>query len=161
MRLVISIILIISMSCSYYSFSGSLPAHIKTIAIPLFDDRTPEYGIKEKLTDALIDEFTRDGTLKIADQRSADSILRGTILSVTDRADAYDREERAESFRIYITVEVKYEDLKKKKVLWKDRLTQWGRYSITTGGPEDREVGINEAVEKLAEDILNKTVSGW
>lgn len=148
--------------CFHYSFSGSsLPSHIKTVAIPLFEDRTSEYGIKERLTDALIDEFVRDNTLKIADRRSADSVLLGTILNVSDRVETYNRMEQAETFKLYITVEVEYNDLKKNKTMWKERLTQWGRYTVTTGGPEDREKGIDEAIEKLSADILNKTVSGW
>lgn len=151
-----------SSNCFYYSFSGgSLPPHINTVAIPLFEDRTSEYGIKERLTDALIDEFVRDNTLKIADRRSADSVLLGTILNVSDRVETYNRMEQAETFKLYITVEVEYNDLKKNKTMWKERLTQWGRYTVTTGGPEDREKGIDEAIEKLSADILNKTVSGW
>ena len=69
--------LIILTSCGPYSFTGSsIPGHIKTIAIPLFEDRTSEFEIKEKLTDYIIDEVTRDNTLKIANENQ-------TLASVT------------------------------------------------------------------------------
>ena len=37
-------------SCGYYSFKGSLPSNLKTVAIPLFSDRTAYPDIREKLT---------------------------------------------------------------------------------------------------------------
>ncbi|RKY85526.1 hypothetical protein DRP98_02675, partial [candidate division KSB1 bacterium] len=123
-----------------------------------FEDQTSEFGIKEKLTDALISEFTRDNTLKISSQDEADSIIRGKILSVVDRAETYDAQEQAQSYRVYISVEVKFEDLRKHKVLWKQRMNQWGSYSLAG---ESRQQGIEQAIKKLAEDILNKSVSGW
>jgi len=153
------ILLLLLGGCAYYSFSGNtLPSYIKTVAIPLFEDQTSEFGIKERLTDALISEFTRDNTLKISSQDEADSIIRGKILSVVDRAETYDAQEHAQSYRVYISVEVKFEDLRKHKVLWKQRMNQWGSYSLAD---ESRQQGIEQAIKKLAEDILNKSVSGW
>ncbi|MCH7954892.1 MAG: hypothetical protein IIC40_04020, partial [Candidatus Marinimicrobia bacterium] len=38
--------------CGPYSFSGSsIPSHIKSVAIPIFENETAEFGIKEKVTD--------------------------------------------------------------------------------------------------------------
>jgi len=154
------ILIFLPSSCGFYSFSGSLAPHLKTIAIPLFEDRTAEFGIKEELTDALIDEFTKDNTLKIADRTSADLLLQGTIVSVDDRAGAYDQRERVQDIRVYLTVKVKCEDMVKRTVLWEERLTQWGTYEPSLG-PDARSEGIAEAIEKLTLDILNKTVAGW
>jgi len=148
--------------CGVYSFSGSLPRHIRTIAIPLFEDRTSEFGIREDLTDALIDQFTRDNTLTVEkDERSADSVLEGTILRVEDRAGQFDVQERVKEIRVYVTCQVRFEDRVKRRVLWEGTVTQWGAYDPDTDGPEGRQQAIREAIEKLAEDILNKVVSTW
>ena len=37
--------------CGFYSLAGSIPSHIKSIAIPLLDNQTAEYGITEDITD--------------------------------------------------------------------------------------------------------------
>ncbi|NIR48387.1 LptE family protein [candidate division KSB1 bacterium] len=134
--------------------------HIKTVAIPLFQDQTSEFGIKEELTDQVIDEFTRDNTLRITDRRSADSLLEGTIIRVDDRAGAFTSAEEVENIQIFITVKVKYQDLKKRKTIWEEEITQWGTFDPAEG-PESRQNGIEEAVEKIASEILNKSVSGW
>lgn len=142
--------------CGVYSFSGSsIPSHIKTVAIPLFEDKTSEFGIDQQLTDTLIDAITQDNTLRISGLREGDSILRGTILRVEDRAGQYDREEQASDFRVTITITVVFEDVKKRKTLWEETWSQWGSYE------SDRNEGIKEAVDKLTTEILNRTVSGW
>ena len=148
-------------SCGPYSLSGSsVPPHIKTVAIPLFEDQTSEFQIKEQLTDAVIEEITRDNTLKIATEAQADAIIYGKIVSISDQASTYDANEQVESYRVYITVNVEVKDVKLAKNMWKEPLRQWGEYSIdpTT---DARQAGIEIAIKKIAEDILNKTVSGW
>jgi hypothetical protein len=148
-------------SCGFYSFSPGSASHIKTIAIPLFEDRTAEFGIREQFTEALVQEFTRDNTLRIAERHAADSVLEGVIVAVTDRAGPYDKQEMVQELKIYITVDVRYFDLKKNQEVWKDRLTQWGAYDPNAGGTAARQEGINEAIRKLVTEILNRTVSGW
>ena len=145
--------------CGVYSFSGStIPAHIKTVAVPLFEDRTSEFGIDQQLTDLLLETISQDNTLKIGSARDADSMLKGVIERVTDDAGVYDQAEQVSSFRITISIKVTFEDLKKKKVLWEETWSQWGRFDYADISRED---GIKEAVEKLSIDILNHTVSGW
>jgi hypothetical protein len=147
-------------SCSYYSFSGSLPPHLETIAIPLFDNSTPEFGVAEDLTDTVIQEFTRDNSLKIADRQQADLVLEGEINRIDDRAGAFDENEQVQNRKLYMTVRVKCTDQVKKQILWEDRITRWGEYD-PVAGPDARLQGIDEAIDKISQDILNKTVSGW
>jgi|Deesub1362B_J571_1020462.scaffolds.fasta_scaffold01505_2 hypothetical protein len=160
--LLTAIVLVFSaIRCGPYSLSGSsLPPHIKTIAVPLFEDRTSEFGIREKLTDAVIEEITRDNTLKIVSQELADAIVIGKILSVDDRVDTYTEKEDVQAYRVFVTVEVEVRDVKMNKPLWKERWSQWGIYSLQEGF-EARQQAIEEAIQKLAEDILNKTIMNW
>ncbi|MDM7924618.1 MAG: LptE family protein [bacterium] len=142
--------------CGAYSFSGaSLPPHLKTVAIPLFENRTPEFGIDQTLTDAMIEAVTRDNTLKIADPGSADCILRCTLNRVEDRAGQYNENEEASTFRITLSVQAVFEDLRKRVVIWQGPFTAFGNYS------EDRGEGIDEAVDKLKTEIVNRMVSNW
>ncbi|MDZ7312506.1 MAG: LPS assembly lipoprotein LptE [candidate division KSB1 bacterium] len=152
------LVAMLAMGCGHYSFSGSTAPHLKTIAVPVFEDRTAEFGIKEKLTNTIIQEFTRDNTLKIADRRAADSILQGTLLRVEERAGVYNPQETVQQIRIYLTVQMKYEDLKKRKTVWEGELTQFGAYAP---GSTNRQAAIDEAIRKIATEVLNKTVSGW
>ena len=147
-------------NCSYYSLKGSLPPHLKTVAIPLLENQTAEFGITETLTDAVIDEFVRDGSLKIAERSTADVLLVGTITSISDRAGAYDQQEIVQDVKVYITVRVECTDQVKRLTMWNERITQFGSYDPAEG-PDGRTTAYDEAFEKISQEMLNKTVSNW
>jgi len=154
------IVLLVTSHCGFYSFSGSsLPPHLKTIAIPVFDDRTSEFGVREKISEALIEEFIKDNTLKISDPRGADSILEGTITRIRDQAGAYNADEQVQDIKVFVTVDIKFSDVSKQQVIWEEQLTQWGTYDPDV--PDSRDEGIDEAIDKLVADIFNKTIAGW
>ncbi len=146
--------------CGLYSFSGSLPPHLKTVAVPLFENRTAEFAIAEDLTDAVLREFTRDNSLKIGERGSADVLVEGAVISLEDRAGAFDAAEQVEDFKVYLTVQVLCTDQTKRLKLWEERITQWGSFDPNLG-PDSRKDGLSEAMAKISQEILNKTVAGW
>lgn len=151
------------MACGVYSFSGGgLPSRIKTVAVPLFGNQTTEYGIREKLTDEVIDRLVTDGRLKVVGKEGADSVIKGIVVDYMNLAYTYDKSENVQEYIVRIYVDVSYEDVKSRKVLWEqERMEGWGTYDIQTDPPEDEEMGRERAIAKLAEDIVNKTVAGW
>ncbi|MCI0512818.1 LPS assembly lipoprotein LptE [candidate division KSB1 bacterium] len=157
--LVLSAVLLVNWGCGYYSFSGSLPPHLKSIAIPLFDDRSAEFGIKEELTDQLIEKFAKDNSLKITDRNAADLILEGTITAIRDLTGGFDRQENVQNMKVNVTVHIKCTDTKKRKVMWEESITRWGNFE--PGSLDSRRQGITDAVQQIADEILNKTVAGW
>ena len=144
-----------------YSFSGSsVPVHLKTVAIPLFEDQSGfgEPGLKENFTNKLIDLFVSDNSLEIADRSNADSIIEGAILSVIDAPSVIAPGEQVSKRRITVMVRVVYQDLKLRKKVWEKDFSNWGEYAI---GSEPRTNALTQAVNKVTEDILLETVSGW
>ena len=145
--------------CGVYSFSGSGLSGINTIAIPLFDNQTAEYGIRETLTEKIAERFVQDNTLKVVNEKIADSILQGMITKYEREAHTFDEQENIKEYIVRIWVKVSFEEKKNKKVIWKeDSLLGWGIYSAQD---ETEDLGKERAIEKLAEDIVNKTVKGW
>src|SRR5437867_3210903 len=68
-----------------YSFTGaSLPAGIKSIAIPLVTDNSnfAQADIRQQLTEGLVQTFTRDGSLQVRDRTASDALLDVTITSI-------------------------------------------------------------------------------
>ena len=160
---VLIVILLPGCSGCPYSFTGSsVPTHLKTIAVPLFDDQSGfgEPGLREKLTNKLIDRFVRDNSFAVTDKTRADSIIEGVIVAVRDDPAVVTKGEAVSKRRITITVKALFQDMKLKKKVWEKQLSNWGDYEIT-GGPAQRRTADSLAIEKLAEDILIETVSGW
>lgn len=146
--------------CFYYSVKGSLPSYLNTVAIPLFENETAEFGVAEELTDALIIEFTRDGSLQINRPEDADVLINGKITNINERAGAFDQNETVEDIKIYITVQVTCMDKVKNQEMWSSRITQYGTYDPSEG-LDARQTAYEQAYTKIGQEIINKTVSNW
>lgn len=147
-------------SCGYYSFKGALPSYIKKVAVPLFDDNTAYPGVREDLTNKVVDAFIEDNTLKVTNENNADVIISGTIQSISQRASTIQSGETVTEYKLYVSVRVKCEDIRENKVLWQKSISQFG--TMPGGGLQDeRDAAITEAIDKVAEDIINNTLGFW
>lgn len=150
-------------SCCAYSFTGaSVPAHLKTIAIPIADDRSGsgQPGLSQQLTQDLIQKFIDDNSLQVADRSNANSILECTIVSLNDAPAVVSAGENISSRRITIGVKVLYRDLVERKTIFDKTFTNYSDY-LTSTPVQGRIDAINSAIDKISDDILLDTVSGW
>lgn len=146
--------------CSYYSLSGSLPPHINTCAVPLFENETVEVNIVENITAEVIDAIISDGNMDVVSEFNADAIVNGTIVDVVEMPATYSKEEEAEQFRITVYANVQFFDRKRNEVIWEEQnMEGWANFAA--GDISAREDGLQEALEMLAKEIIDKTVSGW
>jgi hypothetical protein len=150
-------------SCGYYSFKGALPSHLKTIAVPLFNDRNTNFpNVRENLTNKVIDAFITDNSLKIADETQADILLSGTINSISIQASAVNAGEGGEEVREYkatVVISVKCEDIRMSKIMFERNFQQYGL--LGSENLDERDTAIIEALDLLTEDIVNATLGGW
>ena len=153
-------ILFLLFSCAYYSFKGALPSHIKTVAVPLFNDLTSYPGVREKLTNMLTDGFISDNTLQIVDEPKADIIITGTINSIIDRPATVSAGEVVTNFQVTVRVKVKCEDIKMSKVLFDKNIAHYGLME-SGAGLDERDQAIEEALELITDDVINSTLGGW
>lgn len=147
--------------CSYTFTGASVEPHLKTVAIPLFEDNSGfgEPNVKEKLTSSLLDFFIKDNTLSIAAKNSSDAIISGAITSISDSPAIIEKGEIIGSRRITIYVHATFNDLILKKKIWEKDFSNFGDYE--TSSPLGRTSALDEAIKKISEDILLQTVSGW
>ena len=133
---------------------------MKTIAIPLFEDQSGfgEPGLKENFTTSLINLFVNDNSLEVADRNTADSMLEGSIIAIQDAPSVISPGEQVSSRRVTVNVHVTFQDLKLRKKMWEKDFSNWGEYNPSGG---TRTGALTQAVNKVTEDILIETVSGW
>ncbi len=147
--------------CGVYSFSGHGIAGIETIAIEPLDNQTAEFGIREDLTDAIVNRLLTDRTLTVTDRTSADAILSGTILTVSDSPLSFTENEEVTEYEIRITVSFALRKPDQSQPIWEGRITGDGSYPYETGGVDEREEGIDKALERITLDLLNQLTSDW
>ncbi len=158
-RIIVFFLSLFSFGC--YGFSGSsVPAHLKTVAIPLFEDVSGfgEAGVREKFTQQLIQLFVNDNSLEIGERLTSDSILEGTITTITDAPSIIAPGEQVTKRKITVIIHATFTDMKFRKKVWEKDFSNWGEYEQ---GSQTRTVAVDEAIRKVAEDILLETVSGW
>ena len=155
-----SLLVGLSISCGYYSFTGSIPSDIKTIAVPLFDDNTSFPGVREDLTNKVIDAFINDNTLQLVPESKADLVITGTILSIREKAAIITTGEDVEQYEVYVNVKVKCTEIKSGKVWWEKTLRRFG----IMGGLENidaRNDAIETAIIEITQDVLDNTLANW
>ena len=151
--------LLFAISCGVYTFSPSALGGIKSLAIPLFENQTPESGLREDLTDRLSRAFVDDNTLRVVPEGRADAVLRGSVISYSREAYTYSEAEVVSEYIVRIGINVEFAEKKSGEIIWEERnMSNWGTYDSATQGEDD---GKEMAIGKLVEDILNKTVKGW
>ncbi len=149
--------------CCVYSFTGaSVPQHLKTIAIPIAEDKSGagEPGLRELLTTTLTQNFIDDNTLQVASKTNANSLLECTIISLTDAPAVVSAGETVQSRRITISVQAVFKDLVERKTIFNKTFSNYGDYS-TSGSAVERNNAIQAAVKNISQDILLAVVSGW
>ena len=157
-------LLTIQTSCGVYGFRPKNPPEgIKTLAVPLFEDLSnfSEAGVRENFTERLKTLIVNDNTFYITDQTEADGLLFCTITSITDEPLVISGNETVAVRRISITVNVDFRNLKTQRAVWERPFSNWGEYSSRDAGFSERDQGINEAINKICEDILNDITSNW
>ncbi|MBM3319496.1 MAG: LptE family protein [Candidatus Eisenbacteria bacterium] len=156
--------LLATLACGY-GLSARTNPHIRTIAVPLFQNDTLEKGIEEKLTADIIDVLQENRALTLTNERNADSVLLGKIIEYQRTPSSYDQSENVQEYKVTIILAVDYEDRVKRRTLWSEpRLLGWSTYFVVpTPGheAEEEEDAQARAIRKLAEDIKTRTVEGW
>ena len=169
-------------SCGFYSMAGSIPPHIKNIAIPLVENQTAEFAMAETVTDNLVSKFTKENILRVTSEKNADSMLNGIIMKVDDGPYTFSKEEAVTEYRFTVSMKLEWVDMVNDKVLLTKQYTGWGAYGLSGDISADgidndgdgsidgddideigdpREFATKVAVEKIAEEVLNDILTSW
>jgi len=69
-----------------YSTRGSLPDHIRTVAVPIFKNRTLEPGVETAITSGVVNAFSSGGRLRVVPAEEADALLEGEVVATASTA---------------------------------------------------------------------------
>jgi hypothetical protein len=154
--------------CGYKPVTKSgLPAHIKTVAVPAFQNQALRYKIESRFTDSVMREILRRGKgLRVqSETKGADAVVDGTIKSFAFYGVLLDTRGRARIFEVTITAAVTVRDQVTNRVLYDNQdYVYRGEFEFT----DDPRSFFNEedpAVERLsrsfAESLVSTLVNGF
>lgn len=159
-------IAVLSLGCGIYSFSGSsLPSHIKTVAVPIFENESLEVDIANQVTEAVKDRFLQDGRLKVMGETRADAVVEGRVTSYENKVYNYSADETPEDYIVVLRVAVVVRDaVKNRELLKDDAFVVSAVYSVLPDSDQtlqDEESAREQAISELAEDILAQMTEQW
>lgn len=144
---------------------NSLPSHIKTLAIPAFQNPSLRFKIEQKFTSAMIDEALRRGrSLNIVSTaEGADAVILGTIQSFSLRPVLASQEQGkfagARLSEITVVVAITVRDQVKNKILFENQhLVFRGEYEISSD-PASLFHEEGPAVDRMAKDFAKSVLS--
>jgi outer membrane lipopolysaccharide assembly protein LptE/RlpB len=164
MRRWVSALLLLSLlvpGCGY-SLRGSLPPHIRSIAIPVFVNRTQEPGVENLITQGVVEAFVNSGQLKVTERSSADSILEGEVVGYQVSSISFNAAQNITEYRLQITLNLQFRDVKGNQVNWRREGVQEKAdfnvpgQQVATISREDR--ALRQAAVEIGRSIVALTV---
>ena len=148
--------------CGYHlaGTGSSLPAHIKVVGVPIFQNNTQGYQVEQKITSAINTLLIQRGKYKvIPESQGVDALLEGTITSVSLVPVTFNTSGQAQQYNVIISAKVTFTDEIDQKVLFTNPgFTFRGQYEIDQSQLAffDRQ---SQAVDDIAKDFAESVVS--
>ncbi|MDQ3819274.1 MAG: LPS assembly lipoprotein LptE [Acidobacteriota bacterium] len=140
---------------------NQLPARIRTIAVPAFQNQALRYKIEHRFTEAVINEIVRRGRgLRVqAEREGADAVVDGVIKSFNFGGVLLDSRGRARIFEVTVTAGVTVRDQVENRVLYDNQNYIFrGEFEFA----DDPRTYFNEedpAIERIARSFAESVVS--
>lgn len=147
-----------------YALAGrgsSLPAYIRTIAVPPFENRTKEFEVEKTFTDKVRVELINRGRYKV-DQTVGEAILRGVVVSMSTQPAGVNEQQRGSRYLVTVVLSVSVIETKTNEVLWSnDALTFRDEYDFSTRGGAQGTLLVNDrtVLERMSADVARTVVT--
>jgi hypothetical protein len=156
--LAVALLTVLLAGCGY-STRGSLPDHIKTVAVPIFKNRTLEPGVESAITSGVVTAFSNGGRLKVVSLEEADSILEGEVIGYSLTGLTFDRNANVRAYRLQLVLNVQFRDVRRSAMLWRQEGLQEVSDFQVQGQVSDTIARGQGAVQQAAVEIGRKVVN--
>jgi outer membrane lipopolysaccharide assembly protein LptE/RlpB len=146
--------IVVISGCGYrFSGSGGLPNHVRHVFVSMLENHTPEAGVESTLTNDLIYEFSRAGTLARS-MGSADARLTGAIEGITRQTISRINIHTSQERRVTLTVSLRLLDAGGKP-LWSANMSDNEAYLVEVD-KETTESNLLRAIDVLSKRLAEK-----
>jgi len=147
----------------YKPATQKLPLYIKRIAVRPFANKTQQFGLEEKITLKVIEEFLKNGEYLVSPENAAQGVIVGEISHYILTPIQYDVNLVPTVYKLNVIAGLRLLDREQNRYLWEEPALQVTKmYSAANlpGGLTEEQA--REALwEILAKDVVLRTVSGF
>jgi len=146
-----------------YSFRGTLPEHIQTVAVPVFVNKTGEPKLGSVLTNGVLEAFSTNGRLRVVRREDADAVLEGEVIGYSVVSISYDSNANVRQYRLTVTMNLKLLDMKKSAVLFEEHgLSEKADFNVQSAVSQTiavEETAVRSAAIEIGRAIVSITLS--
>jgi hypothetical protein len=160
------LILVLLLTGCPYNYTPStilLPQHIKKIGMRPIVNKTAFFGLEDKFTLRLQQEFTQGGQYPLVSEDQADGVIIAEIDRYINEPVSYDQNLVVQERKLWVLVNIYFWDKVKNKIIWSEpHMEGIQRYFVETqpGGITEEEA--RESVwDKLSRDIYKRAIEGF
>lgn len=150
--------------CAGYRVGSMLSPTLQSLHIPAFVNRCGEPLLENEATAAVLQEFQKDGSLRVVDAPSADAVLEVTLTACRLEPLRYksDRVKTAREYRLILEADLILRETRTGKVLNQAKSLR-GDVSFEVLGDltESKRGAIPAAVADLAHSVVERVVETW
>ncbi|MBI3298981.1 MAG: hypothetical protein HYZ75_12495 [Elusimicrobia bacterium] len=140
-----------------------LPAHIRRLAVRPVINKTQQFGLEDKLTLRIRDEFLRNGRYSVVPETLADGVIVLTLTRYILIPTQYDSVLAPTAYKLRVMADLDFVDRTKNQVLWTEpNLEGVQTYNAPTlvGGITEEQA--RELVwDVLARDVTKRVIQGF
>lgn len=145
-----------------YTQNEVFPDQYRTVAVPMFENRTHYRHVEMQLSEALVKEIERRTPYKVVSPAVADTVLQGVIVSI-DQSELARRPRGGvpEELELTVTVDFEWRDREGEVVRSRHGFEAVGHYVPARPISEPFETARHTVVQQLAAAIVSTLRSDW
>jgi len=152
----------------YSTRPGTIPPHIKNVAIDQTKNNTAEFNLGEDMTDMLISKMQLENLLPLSDESVALSIIYTAITRVSDNVYSYDESDVVKEYKLSISIDFRWYDTVNEVDIMKKGLSDYKVYysdsfnnSLSPNDQITRETALELLMDQMADKVLTELTSQW
>jgi hypothetical protein len=147
-----------------YQLGSSLPSHLKTLYLPTFVNKCGEPQVETTMTQAALQEFQKDGTLRVVPSANeADLIVEVTLSSFKLEPLRYEKDQpkTTKEYRLRIGADVVVRQTKAKEMLSKRSVEGQATFIVAGDLTTSKQNATPTAASDLAHKIVESVTEAW
>jgi hypothetical protein len=151
-----------------YTVGKDFRSDIKTVAVPIFENKTNRRGIEFQLTEAVQKEITKRSKFRLAKGLEADTRLTGEIIGFRKDVLGETAQDDPRELQVSLIVKVRWEDLRTGTLLAEQEMPlSPDQISMTAQTEFAPEIGqslataLDDSMHTMARKIVNLMETPW
>ena len=159
-----ALLLLLTAGCANYRLGSMLPDDLKTVYIPTCKNETAEPLIEQDVTRAILAQIQMDGSLRVASEDDADTVLEITLTKFWLDPVAYEsgKSSTANQYRMSIKASfVLRRRADNSVVVDSPSVTGWYDFDFAGDMTSSKNIALRPAAEDLGRRIVSQIVQYW